>query len=72
MRFKIGELVVPREPGCQTTVWKDDLNDEEDFLDPDDVATVCKSEDSYGWVYVITPRGKRGVVHRSNIVRPAV
>ena len=66
----MGEMVQPKEGIYQTTVWKDDLNDEEDFLEPTDVATVCKSEDSYGWVHVITPRGKRGVVHRSNLMRP--
>lgn len=69
MRFLRGELLVPKDHVFGTTVWDASFNDVVDSLEANEIVTVTKAEDSYGWTWVLTPRGKVGVVHRANLRR---
>jgi hypothetical protein len=66
-RFRTGELLVPVDRVFGTTVWSADLNDVADVLENGEIATVVRSEDGYGWTWVLTPRGVSGVVHKNNL-----
>ncbi len=67
--FKIGELLIARVSLSETTVWNGDLDNSVDSLHQRDVATVLEEEDSYGWVWILTPRGIQGLVHKTNLKR---
>ena len=69
-RFKAGEILVLKEHVFGTAVWADNLNELVDSLENNELVTVTKPEDDYGWTWVLTPRGKTGVVHRNNLRRP--
>lgn len=69
-RFKVGEILSSKERTFGTAVWNfTNLNEAVDAIDADEIVTVVKPEDDYGWVRILTPRGVVGVVHRHNIKR---
>ena len=65
-----GELLILKEHVFGTTVWESDLNTVADSLESHEYVTVLEPPDSYGWTYILTPRGKVGLVHKNNLRRP--
>lgn len=70
-RYKQGEILSAKERVFGTAVWNiDDLNDVVDSVEHHDILITVKPEDNYGWVRILTPNGKIGIVHRSNLTKP--
>ena len=70
MTFSRGELLTA--VGGTTTVWAEGLSRGLDVIQIDDLVMVVESTDVQGWTQVMTRRGIRGYVHRSNLQRPLV
>lgn len=61
-----GELVRSRS---RVHVWDRDLADATDAMCVDELATVVEDEDEYGWVGVLTGRGRIGLLHSNNLLQ---
>ena len=68
--FDKGEILILKEHVFGTTVWESNLNTVVDSLESHEYVTVLKQPDGYGWTYILTPRGKAGLVHKNNLRRP--
>lgn len=68
MNFTKGELLTSVEG--HVTVWGEDLSEDLGVIQNNDLVMVVESTDAYGWTQVMTCRGIRGYVHRSNLQKP--
>lgn len=65
-KFLRGELVRARS---RVHVWDRDLAEATDAVGVGELATVVEDEDEYGWVGIITGRGRVGLLHSNNLLR---
>lgn len=61
-----GELVVGKN-FKSTIVWTDELDDAVDHLVNGEIATVISEATDSGWVKLLSPRGKQGFIHYTNL-----
>jgi hypothetical protein len=61
-----GELVIGRN-FKSTIVWTDGLDDAVDHLVNGEIATVICEVTDTGWVKLLSPRGKQGLIHYTNL-----
>jgi hypothetical protein len=71
--FISGSMITTKE-GIQRSVivWDDGLTGEVDKICINELVTIVRDQDEYGWIKVLTPRGTIGFVHKTNVRSPLV
>lgn len=76
MTFKQGDMVTCNsldaiEPVYRVVVWSNDMQFGIDYIEANEIATVTKIRKGIladsSWMQVLTPRGKIGTVHESDL-----
>ena len=70
-RFISGSMIIAKETVYGSIiVWHDGLTQEADKICMNELMTIVRDQDEYGWIKVLTPRGVVGYVHKTNVTYP--
>jgi hypothetical protein len=71
--FVSGSIIYVKESFRRSViVWNDGLTEEVDKICKNELVTIVKDQDEYGWIKVLTPRGAIGFIHKTNVQAPLV
>jgi hypothetical protein len=68
MNYKYGPgMIAAAKNFRKTIIWDDALQGVIDYLYEGEIATVVCQETQNGWVQLLSPRGIKGYIHRTNL-----